>query len=269
MSKARELAFRYDLFITSDWRDRFDTLINENIEIPFESQVLDVNCGTGAHSIELAERARGKGEVVGIDPGAERVDLARAKALAKKLDRVTFQQGITTVLPFPDDRFDIVIGEASMLSPGDINGVLTEMVRVARPEGRIVLKMTTRGSFDEFFSIYWEVLMSAGLVDDVWTALEQLINERRTISDSEMMTRQAGLRNVKSVSSSEEFGFETGEAFLTSPLIEDVFLADWMAIVPELRRQEVRERIVSIIDRERYGAAFEVSIKATLLTGTK
>jgi ubiquinone/menaquinone biosynthesis C-methylase UbiE len=269
MSKARELAFRYDLFITPDWRDRFDTLVNENIEIPFESRVLDVNCGTGAHSIELAERARGKGEVVGIDPAAEQIELARAKALARKLENVTFQQGIATVLSFPDNGFDIVIGDASMLAPSDIEGVLTELVRVANSEGRVVLKMATRGSFDEFFSIYWEALMSAELIDGVWADLEQLINERRTISDSELIARQAGLRNVKSLSSREEFSFETGEAFLTFPLIEDVFLADWMAIVPESRRSEVRERLVSIIDRERHGGPFEVSIKATVLSGKK
>ena len=269
MSKARELAFRYDLFITPDWRDRFDTLVNGNIEIPFESRVLDVNCGTGAHSIELAERVRGKGEVVGIDPVAERIELARAKALAKKLDDVAFQQVTPSILPFPDDGFDVVIGDASMLAPGDIEDLLTEITRVAKPEGRVVLKMATRGSFDEFFSIYWEALMSAELIDEVWTALEHLINDRRTISDAELMAIRAGLRNVKSLSSNEEFSFETGEVFLTSPLIEDVFLEGWMAIIPESRRREVRERIVSIIDRERHGAAFEVSIKATVLSGKK
>ncbi|MFY9608737.1 MAG: class I SAM-dependent methyltransferase [Blastocatellia bacterium] len=269
MSNAKELAFRYDLFITPDWRDRFDTLVNENIEIPFESRVLDVNCGTGAHSIELAERVRGKGEVVGIDPCAERIELARAKGLAKRVDDVTFQQGITTILPFSDDGFDIVIGDASMLAPGDLGDFLTETVRVAKPGGRVVLKMATRGSFDEFFSIYWEALLYAELIDAVWTELENLINERRTISDSELITSQAGLRNVKSLSSNEEFSFETGEAFLTSPLIEDVFLADWMAILAESRQREVRERVVSLIDRERHGAAFEVSIKATVLSGTK
>jgi ubiquinone/menaquinone biosynthesis C-methylase UbiE len=269
MSKARELAFRYDLFITPDWRDRFDTLVNENIEIPFESSVLDVNCGTGAHSIELAERVRGKGEVFGIDPVGERIELARAKAVAKKLDRVTFQQGSTSTLPFPDDRFDVVIGDASMLAPSDIEDLLTEIARVAKPEGRVVLKMATRGSFDEFFSIYWEALMSAELIDDVWPALEQVVNDRRTISDAELMTSQAGLRSVKSLSSNEEFSFETAEAFLTSPLIEDVFLEGWMPITPESHRREVRERIVAIIDRERHDAAFEVSIKATVLIGKK
>ena len=48
MSNEKELAFRYDLFITPDWRDRFDTLINQSIKLPAEARILDVNCGTGA-----------------------------------------------------------------------------------------------------------------------------------------------------------------------------------------------------------------------------
>src|SRR5258708_39657420 len=61
MIDLKELAFRYDLFIAPDWRDRFDTLINENIQLPSEGEILDVNCGTGAHAIELAENLRDKG----------------------------------------------------------------------------------------------------------------------------------------------------------------------------------------------------------------
>ena len=269
MRNEKELAFRYDLFITPDWRDRFDTLVNESVEIPAEGRVLDVNCGTGAHSIELAERLRGKSEVVGVDPSAERIELARAKALAKKLDNVTFEQGIATGLPFSDYGFGTVIGDASMLAASEIEDVLAEMVRLTEPEGRIVLKLTTRGSFDEFFSIFWEALLSAELIDEVWTALEQLMNDHGTISDTELMAQQAGLRKVVSFTTREEFSFETGEDFLTSSLIEDVVLNDWMTVVPESRRIEVRERIVSIIERERHGAPFEISIKATVVTGKR
>src|ERR1044072_8325148 len=97
----RELAYRYDLFITPDWRDRFDTLINENIEMPTEGRILDVNSGTGAHAIDLAERMCGKGEVVALDPSAERVELARAKAQVKKVADVTFEQAAAPPLRFP------------------------------------------------------------------------------------------------------------------------------------------------------------------------
>jgi len=124
-----ELAYRYDLFITPDWRDRFDTLVNDEIKLPTEGRILDVNCGTGAHSIELAARMAGAGEVVGVDPSAERVEIARAKAQAKKIDNVIFEQSTPAALRFESFEFDAVIGDASMLPSDQVEDLLAEVVR--------------------------------------------------------------------------------------------------------------------------------------------
>jgi len=269
MNNEKELAFRYDLFIAPDWRDRFDTLVDESVKLPVEARILDVNCGSGAHAIELAERMGGKGEVIGIDPSAERVAIARAKALIRKAKGVTFQQRAASDLPFDSHEFDVVIGDASMLRPGEIEDVLAEMARVARPEGRVILMLTTRGSFDEFFSIYWEALHDKGLADEAWTSLERLINERRTVSEMESLGERSGLRDIESFVSKEEFSFETADEFLESPLIVDYFLADWLEIAPVESRDAVLGEIASIIERERSDAPFDVSIKAALITGVK
>jgi ubiquinone/menaquinone biosynthesis C-methylase UbiE len=269
MNDPKELAFRYDLFITPDWRDRFDTLVNENVELPIEGRILDVNCGTGAHAIELAARMKNKGEVIGIDPSAERVAIARAKALIAKLDNVRFEQGSGSDLPFESDSFDAVVGDASLLQPGEIEATIGEMHRVAQPGARIVLKLATRGSFGEFFSIYWEALHEAGIDNDVLSSLEQLMNELRTLSDAEQIAERSGFRNVESFVSKEEFDYENAQEFLDSPLIDDFFMSDWLKIVPEGNRDEVRNQIGSIIDRERRSAPFDVSIKAAVITGIK
>ena len=269
MSNDKELAYRYDLFVTPDWKDRFDLLVNENVEMPLEGRILDVNCGTGAHAIELAERMRDKGEVIALDPSAERIELARAKAQAKKTTNVTFEQGSASNMSFESHEFDAVIGDASLLRASEIEDVVGEMVRVAAPDSRVVLKLTTHGSFDEFFSIYWEAMHDAGLDGEVWTALEGLISERLTVSGAEQMAGRAGLRNVESFVSKEEFSYETAEDFFESPLIKDYFLFDWLEIVPEASREDLQRRIASIIERERHNASFEVSIKATAITGTK
>jgi len=269
MSNAKELAFRYDLFITPDWRDRFDTLINESIKIPLDLRVLDVNCGTGAHAIELAAQMHGKGEVIGIDPSAERIAIARAKALVKKAKAVKFEQGIASELPFDSDEFEVVIGDASMLRPDEIEDELAEMVRVARPEGRVILKLPARGSFDEFFSVYWEALHNTGMADDVWTSLEGLINERRTVSDAEQLAERLGLRKVESFTSREEFSYGTADEFLEAPLITDFFLPGWLEIVPAESRGEVLGHLATIIERERRDGPFDVSIKAAVIAGVK
>ena len=267
MSDPKELAFRYDLFVTPGWRDRFDTLITENIKLPVEGRILDLNCGTGAHAIELAEQMHGKGEVIGIDPSAERIEIARAKALVKKAKDVKFEQGIASNLPFANHEFDVVIGDASMLRAAEIKDVLAEMMRVIRPEGRVILKLTTRGSFDEFFSVYWEALHDTGLSDEVWSSLERLIKERHTVSEAESIAEGSGLRDVESFVRREEFEFETGSDFLESPLIADYFLSEWVEIVPAERRSEVLSHLASIIEHERSNAPFDVSIKATVIVG--
>jgi ubiquinone/menaquinone biosynthesis C-methylase UbiE len=269
MNDPKERAFRYDLFITPDWRDRFDTLINKSIKLSLEARILDVNCGTGAHALELAERMRGEGDVIGVDPSAERIALARAKAQVKKATNVTFEQGIASDLSFESHEFGAVIGDASMLRGDEIEDVLAEMVRVVQPEGRAILKLTTRGSFDEFFSIYWEALHNVGMAHEVWTALEALVSERPTASDAERIAERLGLRNVETFISREEFNYDTAEDFLESPLISDVFLSGWLEIVPELSRDEVRGHLVSTIERERRDASFDVSVKDTLIVGVK
>jgi ubiquinone/menaquinone biosynthesis C-methylase UbiE len=269
MNQEKELAYRYDLLISSGWRDRFDTLIDEHLILPAEGRILEVNCGTGEYALELAERLRGKGEVIGLDSDAERLELARAKALVKKLDEVTFELGDPSDLRYPNNDFDAVIGDASMLPPSQIESLLGEMVRVAEYDKPVILKLSTHGSFDEFFSIFWEALLNAGLADELLGQLEGLINERLTVSGAEALAKRAGLRQVVSFVSKEEFEYESAEQFIESPLIEDIFLEGWLSIVPSAKRPKVRDEIISIIDRERHEASFEVSIKATLIKGIK
>jgi len=96
-----------------------------------------------------------------------------------------------------------------------------------------------------------------------------LISERRTVTNAEQMAERLGLRKIESFVSKEEFSFEDAETFLESPLIKDHFLSQWLGILPFEKHDEVRHHIASIIERERHDGPFEISIKATLVMGTK
>jgi ubiquinone/menaquinone biosynthesis C-methylase UbiE len=269
MRDAKEMAYLYDLFVTPVWRPAFDQMVDDEVELPKEGKFLDAECGTGDYAIDLAIRGGAKTEVVGVDPSPDKLVLARGKADVKKLDRVEFRQGILRSLEFPDEEFDLVIGDASMAAPPEIGPALAELRRVARKGATVVLKLTTRGSFDEFFSIYWESLYNLGLLDYT-PQLEGLITERLTVSDAEQIALDAGLKDVRSVTSKERFDYKDGKDFFESPLIEAFFLDDWMAILPdEETRQRVREQLMKIIDEERHKMDFDVSIKATLIIGRK
>jgi ubiquinone/menaquinone biosynthesis C-methylase UbiE len=128
---------------------------------------LDVGCGTGV----LAARLAGAGyEVTGIDPSDGMLDQLRARA--PEVQTVT---GSGTYLPFPDGTFDVVVSVAVMhhiAAPEDVHRTLGEMVRVARPGGRILIwDHNPRNP-------YWGLLMARVLQD---TGEERLIPEAEVL----------------------------------------------------------------------------------------
>jgi hypothetical protein len=156
-----------------------------------------------------------------------------------------------------------------MLHTGQIEPLLKEMIRVADYDAQVILKLTTTGSFNDFFSIYWEALMSAGIVEEVWNELEKMINERISVDAAKTLAESAGLQHVVCYTSNETFDFENAQEFIESPLIKDIFLTDWLSLVPEDQRQTVLDKILTIIDQERHHNPFDISIKATVVKGIK
>jgi ubiquinone/menaquinone biosynthesis C-methylase UbiE len=266
---AKELSYLYDLYFVPGWRELFDQLVDEEVKLPAEGKFLDAGCGTGGYAIELAARLGDKAQVVGIDDSAERLEIATGKAEMKKLDNVRFAQGHLESLGVASEDFDFVLADVSLIAPPELpdrlDDILHELKRVARPGATVVLKLATRGSFDEFYSIYWEALYNADLLE--YTAqLEDLIHERMTIEQVETATREAGFLQVETLTEKQRFDFATAESFFSAPLIEQAFLGHWLGILAsEQEEQEVREALTRIIDRERGDGEFDISAKTTLV----
>ena len=102
--------------------------------------LLDVGCGTGTLAVEAARRWAGAGQVTGVDPGPRQVARARSKARRAGVG-VDFQLAVMENLPFPDESFDTVTSTLMMHHlPADVRlQGLTEIARVLRPEGRLII----------------------------------------------------------------------------------------------------------------------------------
>jgi demethylmenaquinone methyltransferase/2-methoxy-6-polyprenyl-1,4-benzoquinol methylase len=97
-------------------------------------QVLDVGCGTGTN-LMLYQKAGCK--VFGID-----LSPAMVKTAQKKLgDRAEIRQGEASKMAYPDGSFDLVIGFLTLHEmPSQMRpAVISEMARVVKPDGRILL----------------------------------------------------------------------------------------------------------------------------------
>ncbi len=266
----KELAFLHDLYVEPDWSERFAALADEHLEPLKKGRILYVVTGTGGHALAMLERAGKDTTLVGTDESEERLVLARAKAAALGISgRTEFHQAQLEEFDFDDARFDLVLGDASLIAPERLPEMCAEMVRVAVPGGGVALSVATWSSFGEFFSIYWETLLSAELADYA-PMVERLIAELPTPSDVETLFAREGISELQSWTSREEFIYASGEAFVDSPLITSFLLQSWLEPLPdEAARQRVRQQVMRILDDERNGSDFVLSVKATLVVGRK
>jgi len=263
----KEMAFLQDLFIAPDWGERFAKMIDEHLKLPNEGKALYMAAGTGGHAMSLKERAGSKLEFLCVDENSECLELARAKATATD-EQVGFDIAELDNLNLNDNQYDLVIGNASLVSPQRIRKMFSEMIRVAAPSATIALTLPTASSFGEFFSIYWEALHNNGLLDHE-SGVEQLITELPTVSDVEQLAEDEGLKEVESWTRIEEFDFDSGEQFLTSPLVAEFLMHEWLALVPDDMRAGLFSEISRLINEERHEAEFALSVKTTLVVGQK
>lgn len=108
------------------------------LDITAGDRVLDVGCGSGVVTREIARRVGSRGLAVGLDPSPAL--LAAARELAEKAgfaDRMEFREGDALRLPVPDRSFDVVVSVTVLSHVPKGEDAIPEFVRVLRPGGRL------------------------------------------------------------------------------------------------------------------------------------
>lgn len=104
-------------------------LFTESAQLPAGGRALDVGCGPGALTEELARRF-GETEVAGVDPSETFVTAAAARH-----PWADIRHGFAEQLPFDDDTFDATLASLVVHFMTDAAAGAREMVRVTRPGG--------------------------------------------------------------------------------------------------------------------------------------
>ncbi|MBZ9598995.1 methyltransferase domain-containing protein [Streptomyces yangpuensis] len=103
--------------------------------------VLDVGCGPGTITADLAELVAPGGRVTAVDAAEGVLAQARAHVAERGLgDAVSFAVADVHALDFPDDSFDVVHAHQVLQHVGDPVRALREMRRVCRPGGVVAAR---------------------------------------------------------------------------------------------------------------------------------
>ena len=116
---------------------QFERRIVERLQIEPGGTFLDVGCGTGDDVREMARLVRPGGRVVGVDSSATMIAEAKKRSAGLSLP-VEFRVEDASTLNFADASFDGCRTERVLQHVDDPRAVVAEMVRVAKPGGRVV-----------------------------------------------------------------------------------------------------------------------------------
>jgi demethylmenaquinone methyltransferase/2-methoxy-6-polyprenyl-1,4-benzoquinol methylase len=196
------IAHRYDLVntvlsggIDAGWRRRAARATG----LQPGGSALDVACGSGRLTAELARTAEARGRVIGLDFSPHMLEIAR-----RDHPSIEFIEGDALDLPFEDAAFDaatIAFGLRNLSDP--VRG-LREMKRVVKPGGRSVVLEFVRPPKNlagAAYRLYLRTLLPAigGALSGQRAAyryLSDTVDSYRTPEELREMARAAGWSNV-------------------------------------------------------------------------
>lgn len=140
------------------WRRR----AADRAELAAGHSALDLCCGTGDLALELRSRVGPSGRVVGADFSERMLEIANLKAAQRGLSDVTFEWADALELPYSDASFDAVTVGFGVRNLADLDVGMSEMARVLKPGGRLVVLEITqprRPPLSTFYKLWFDRLV--------------------------------------------------------------------------------------------------------------
>jgi len=114
----------------------FGEAVMDRLPLDAGTSVLDVGCGTGQATVELARRVR-PGPVVGVDISRPMLEAARRRAADEGVDNVTFEEVNVETGTLPEDRFDVAFSRLGVMFFSDPVAAFANIRRSLVAGGRL------------------------------------------------------------------------------------------------------------------------------------
>ena len=233
----------------SFWSSRFGALLLNNIELRRNLMILDLGCGNGFPSFELANLLGASCHITAMDVWREGLNRARFKQRFHQLPNLTLLEADGAKMPFCDSTFDVIVSNLGINNFADPASVLAESFRVARAGGALYLTTNIKGHFAQFYKVFSDVLREMNKT----TYLDRLAANEMHRGTKESLTGQlhdAGFRVNKTIEESFDMRFLDGTALLNHSLTKIGFLDGWRSVVDPIDERAVFQRIEERLNEE-------------------
>jgi 2-polyprenyl-3-methyl-5-hydroxy-6-metoxy-1,4-benzoquinol methylase len=171
--KATWMTGDYDLF--SRYMEKESEQFYRRLYFAPGTRLLDVGCGAGQLAL-IAARAGAR--VTGCDIATNWVEKARTRAATEGLD-IVFDEGDAESLPYGDAQFDAVASFVGAMFAPRPESVATELTRVCRPGGTIVMaNWTPSGFIGQMFRAIARHIAPSGMPSPVLWGDEAAVRDR-------------------------------------------------------------------------------------------
>jgi len=134
-----------------------DEWIIGKINFKGDEKLLDLCCGNGKQSLRYAKILSGEGSVDAMDISEELLNEAGRVAESENIKISYHCRDINKKLPFPENTFDIVTCAFGIYYVQNIQEVLSEILRVLKPDGKFFVVGPTVDNAREMLDIFEEV----------------------------------------------------------------------------------------------------------------
>jgi len=216
-----------------------------------EGTVIDVGCGSGVLTEELARRVGG-GSVAAVDPSP------LLEACAARVPDADVRSGAAEELPWPDGAFDAALAQLVLHFLDDPRAGLAEMARVVRPGGTVAA-CTWNFREMKLLRTFWESVRSLEPNAPRETTSHESLDELAELG------RSAGLQDVETATLEVSASYGGFDELWSTFLLGVGPAGEYCVRLPRKRQSAVREEY-----RGRLGepsGSFSLSARAWALRG--